>query len=157
VDRKAPVIDFSAWRGERGARPWNALNDRLRGVARALEPAKPPPKRAALALGLASVAAVGVAAVVRVNEAPAPQAAEEPQTAFDEQLMGLGGAIEAIEPPSAEDELLLHYMRAPRIAPYAATPQLDLVELEPFEPSELRDPTLLERILALNPLRGDDT
>lgn len=155
IERKAPVIDFTTWRGERGARSWNALNDRLRAVSRALEPAKPPPKHAALALGLASVAAVGVAAVVRVNETPPAPAQEEPQVAFDEQLMGLGGAVEAIEPPSAEDELLMHYMRAPRVASYGPAPDLDLVELNPFEPGELRDPTLLERILALNPLRND--
>ena len=49
IARKAPVIDFINWRGERGARAWNALNDRLRAVARIIEPPKPPPKRAAIA------------------------------------------------------------------------------------------------------------
>lgn len=159
IERKAPVIDFTTWRGERGARPWNALNDRLRAVSRAMEPPKPPPKHAALALGLASVAAVGVAAIVRMNDSHAPVAPadETLQTAESEEIMGLGGAIVAIEPPSAEDTLLLHVVRGPRIAPLAPAPALDLVELAPFELSEIRDPTLLERLAALNPLRGDDT
>jgi hypothetical protein len=34
-----------------------------------------------------------------------------------------------------------------------AVPSPDLVELEPFDPPTIRDPTLLERLRALNPLR----
>jgi hypothetical protein len=158
IDRKAPVIDFTTWRGERGARAWNALNDRLRAVARALEPPKPPPKRAALALGLASVAAVGVAAVVRMNEpADAPALAEEPlQTAHGEEPLGVGvgGPLDAVEPPSA-DEPLLQRLPNPRFSPLQPIPEPDLMEIEPYTPPEIRDPTLMERLRALNPLRGD--
>ncbi|HRK65859.1 MAG TPA: hypothetical protein PLN53_15795, partial [Terricaulis sp.] len=30
VGRRAPTIDFTSWRGERGGRAWNALKERLR-------------------------------------------------------------------------------------------------------------------------------
>lgn len=157
IDRKAAVIDFTTWRGERGARAWNALNDRLRAVARALEPPRPPPKRAALALGLASVAAVGVAAVVRMNEpADAPTLPEEPtQTAQSEEPLGVGGPLDAVEPLSAPDEPPLRRMPNPRFVPLQPVPEPDLMRIEPYTPPEIRDPTLLERLRAFNPWRGD--
>lgn len=153
IERVAPVIDFTAWRGERGARPWNALNERLRAVARTMEPPKAP-TRAAIAVGLASVAAVGVAAVVRVNDGPPPAPVDEPtHTALVEETTGLGGALEAIEPPSVEDVFTIQSTRMPRVPLMPATPTPELVEVKPFDPPEIRDPTLLERLRALNPLR----
>jgi hypothetical protein len=154
IYRVAPVIDFSAWRGERGARPWNALNERLRAVQRAMEPSRPP-YRAALAVGLAGVAAVGVAAVVRVDNAPPPPAVDESThtASLNETSPGLGGALEAVEPPSVEDVFTIQTTRMPRVPLMPAVPSPDLVELEPFDPPTIRDPTLLERLRALNPLR----
>jgi hypothetical protein len=155
INRVAPVIDFSAWRGERGARAWNALNERLRAVQRAQEPSQTP-KRAALALGLASVAAVGVAAVVRANDNPAPAPTDEfVHTAQADARSGLGGALVAIEPPSVEDVFMIQSTRMPRV-PLIPAPAADLVEVQPFDPPEMRDPTLLERLRALNPLRFVD-
>lgn len=156
IDRKAPVIDFSKWRGERGAKPWNALNERLRVVARGLEPPKPPPARAALALGAASLAAVGVAFVVRVNDAPVTtteQAApEHAVAALPAPRMSVGGAVVAIEPASVEDLAALQRLSVPRFDALELTPAPDLVQLAAYEPVELRPPTLMERIVALNPL-----
>lgn len=154
INRVAPVIDFTAWRGERGARPWNALNERLRAVSRTMEPQKAP-TRAVLAAGLAGVAAVGVAAVVGVQpEAPSAPVDEPTHTAFaPETATGLGGALEAIEPPSVEDVFTIQSTRMPRVPLLPAMPAPELVELEPFDPPEIRDPTLLERLRALNPLR----
>lgn len=157
IDRKSPVIDFSKWRGERGAKPWNALNERLRVVARGLEPPKPPPARAALALGAASLAAVGVAFVVRVNDAPVTTAADE---AVHEQVVAalpaphvaVGGAVVALEPASVEDLAALQRLSVPRFEALELTPAPDLVQLADYEPAELRPPTLMERIVALNPL-----
>lgn len=160
INRKAPVIDFSGWRGERGARAWNALNERLRAVARVLEPPRPQ-KHAALALGLASMAAVGVAAVVRVNDTPAPpEPTQEPfEMTMNEEVIGLGGALVAIEPPSA-DEPELQRLPNPRFTPLQPAPEPALMPIEPYTMPEIRDPTLLERLSALNPLRldgrGDD-
>lgn len=158
-ERKAPVIDFVQWRGERGGRAWNALNDRLRLIQRQFEPAKPPPRRAAMALGLASIAAVGGAVMVRMNDQTIEAA---PMTGVsNEQIAeapldpaaGLGGAVNAFEPASAEDEF-----RPIWAARYSALPHLapDLLHPSSYSAPELRDPTLMERITAFNPLRDND-
>ncbi|MEQ1618463.1 MAG: hypothetical protein ABL883_08990 [Terricaulis sp.] len=150
LDRLAPVIDFSQWRGERGGRAWNTLNDRLRTITRALDPPKAPPKQAIFAMGLASVAAVGGAFVVRVNE---PQSIAAPaQVALAEDL-GIGGSVEAVEPASAEELEWIEPVRALHYDPI----DIDAVQLVdrsvPVLP-DLRDPTLLERLADLNPLRA---
>ncbi len=150
LDRLAPIIDFSQWRGERGGRAWSALNERLRTITRALDPPKAPPKQAIFAMGLASVAAVGGAFMVRVNE---PESIAAPaQVAIAEDL-GIGGAVEAVEPASAEELEWIEPVRALRYDPIEAAP-LQLVERPLPELPELRDPTLLERLANLNPLRG---
>lgn len=155
IERRAPIIDFTQWRGERGGKQWNALDDRLRTVARVLDPPKGPPKQAVLALGLASVAAVGGALFVRVNEAPPPSV---PAPIEHESIIALsdevavGGAIEALEPPSFEEDILVRaYGRGlGRIDTSLAEP-LDAPIVAPE--LELRAPTLMERLSALNPLR----
>lgn len=156
--RKPPPIDFTNWRGVRGARAWNALNDRLRAIARSLEPAKPQPKRAALALGLASIAAVGGAIAVRINDAPVAlqMAEEEPQTiiALDDIHSGIGGPLRAIEPASA-DEIDLAPLSAPRFVPIEGQSP-ELLEISPYTPPDVRDATLIERLSSFNPLRRED-
>jgi hypothetical protein len=159
IVRKAPVIDFAAWRGERGARAWNALTDRLRAIARDLDPRSAiPPQRAAMALGLASLAAVGGAMWVRFDQA-APtqqqQAAAPVETISTEDMdVAMGGPLDAIEPMSAEDLDALHRLPNPRFTPME-TPTLELHPVGDTVPDAIRDATLLERISALNPLRRD--
>lgn len=170
-ERKAPVIDFTAWRGERRARAWNSLKERLRIVARGDKPpAKSTPTRTAMALGLASIAAVSGVAMVRMHE-PAPSvpiaapeppeetvAMAEPAAVVDiDVAVGIGGPLSiAPEPPSAEE---LEFVPTPRFAPLDAMPA-NRVEIPEYLAPELRAPTLLERLSALNPLRdisfGDD-
>jgi len=157
--RKAPVIDFINWRGVRGARAWNTLNDRLRTVSRALEPAKPQPNRAVLALGFASLAAVGGAIAVRVNDAPAPtieavNADNEMLIAFDDPISGIGGPLAAIEPASADK--IEAQIRAPRYAALELQ-RPELLETSSYTAPELRDPTLMERLSTFNPLRRDES
>lgn len=159
-ERKAPVLDFTTWRGTRGARAWNALNERLRHMQRALEPQRPPPKRAALALGLASLAAVSGAIMVRVNQdepkfAPIESGDVQSIAVLDNPSVGVGGPLRAIEPASI-DELTIAHPPNPRIALLDAGPAPRLMELAPYEPVELRDPTLIERIGEFNPLRRDE-
>lgn len=158
-NRKCPPIDFTRWRGERGGRAWNALNERLRAVARVVEPAKPPPRQAALALGLASVAAVGVALGVRLNETPVAPEAESPlQTArLEAPTEFVGGAIYAVEPASMEDLSVLAPVRPLRVAPIEIE-EIDFYVLRNEPLPEVRDPTFVERLQRLNPLagRGDD-
>lgn len=155
IAREAPVIEFAAWRGERGGRAWNTLNDRLRTIARAMEPAKPPPRYAAVALGVAGFVAVGGAFVVRVNDvAPEQQvAATAPATLPFSEATGVGGAVAFIEPPSAEDVFALPRLPS-RVAPLTPQPHPTLYLVEPYEPMEIRDPTLLEILRDINPLRG---
>lgn len=159
-DRKAPVIDFTTWRGTRGARAWNTLTERLRQMQRAIEPQRPPPKRAALALGLASLAAVSGAIMVRVNQDAVPQFAPTESgdmqsiAVIDDPSVGVGGPLRAVEPASL-DELTLELSPNPRIALLDAGPAPELMDLAPYEPLALRDPTLVERISDFNPLRRD--
>lgn len=156
IKRLAPVIDFSGWRGERGGRAWNALNDRLRAVTRVYEPPKGPSQQAVMLMGLASVVAVGGALAVRMNDVAPVQTA---QTSSSETIMfadtgeaGIGGATAFVEPPSADDVFRLP--RAPaRIATLPPRTSVILADLEPNPPMEIRDPTLLERLQGLNPLR----
>jgi len=165
-ERKAPVIDFMNWRGERGARAWHALNERLRAIARVMEPRKPPPNRAALALGIASIAAVTGAAMVRMHENELPIAPTETidqsiavaesetgvgETDVGESETGVGGPLEAetVEPPSAEDLEALPPLHVTPLEPMHA----ELGEVAVYRPTRLRPPTLLERIGSLNPLR----
>jgi hypothetical protein len=155
-DRKAPVIDFSSWRGERGGRAWNALNDRLRAVARIIEPPPPPPRHAALAMGLAGLAAVGVAMGVRSNEAPvqAPMDESQQTAVLEAPTLSVGGAVYAVEPASIEDLSAIPPLRPLRVQPLDVTP-IELTEYNPAPIPEVRDPTLFERIAGFNPLRNN--
>lgn len=155
IRRLGAVIDFGQWRGERGARAWNALNDRLRAVARVLDPPKPPPRQALIGLGLASAAAIAGAVVVRVNDAPQAPIATPTEmdaiAAIDPDL-GVGGPLTALEPASLADDdpllLLLHDAE-----PIDTAPAPPLAETPDVLDLQLRDPTLVERLAALNPLR----
>lgn len=152
IERRAPIIDFTNWRGERGARAWTALNDRLRAVTRVLDPAKGPPKQAAMALGLASVAAVGGALFVRVDEAIQAPPPMEQEAHVSLSSEAVGGALEVFEPPTFEETIFVReYGRSLDAMPDSAN------LAEPAAPPilELRDPTILERLSSLNPLRRD--
>jgi len=156
IARKAPVIDFTHWRGERGKAPWNALNDRLRAVSRALNPPKPPPKYAAFALGVASAAAVTGAIVLRMGNAELPvnsaEASAPESLAAADPSVGLGGPLSTIEPGSlAQDDLVMR--RLPALRPLHAQAYEEVAALEPRPELQLRNETLLERLNALNPLR----
>ncbi len=156
LERRAPVIDFATWRGERGARAWVALNDRLRAVARVLEPPKLAQRHAALALGFASVAAVGGAVFVRANDAFEPPAPVEMQARLPDAAVSTGGPIEAVEPASLEAEIVVRSFAA-RLATFERGHEAELQELAAVEHMDIRDATLLERLWSLNPLRGDSS
>ncbi len=151
-DKRAPPIDFTSWRGERGGRAWSALNERLRAVAHAVEPPRPGPRRAAMAMGLVSAAAVTGAVFVRANDtlqAVAP--AETDMIAANEtHVLEVGGPIEAVEPASMPRDVIEFHARqyrAPSLEERSNTP---LVDLPIVDIPELRDPTLMERLAALN-------
>jgi hypothetical protein len=148
-DRKAPVIDFSNWRGERGGRAWNALSDRLKAVSRNIEPPKPPARHAAIALGLVSVLTVGVAVSVRNNQdllAPSGEDAAHQQIAhLDAPTDAVGGALVAREPASLEDLATVPPLRPLNVATLHVAPiELSEVRLEPI--ADVPDPTLIERL-----------
>ena len=160
--RRAPVIDFTNWRGERGGKAWHALKDRLRQVLMRWEPGKPAPLRAAAAIGMLSAAAVTSAFVVRINEAPemvktepmpeqlAAMFAHDPP--FD-AVGGIGGGEYWIEPPSADEAGAFApsriRLRASDVAPLAErAPDPALA----YQSAVLREPTIMERLIALNPL-----
>lgn len=148
-DRKASVIDFSNWRGERGGRAWNALSDRLRAVANMIEPPKPPARHAAVMLSIVSLATVGVAVGVRNNQdllAPATQdAANEQVVQLDAPHDSVGGAIVSMEPASMDDLAAVPNLRPLNLSPIHMAPiELTQVRLDPIP--EVRDPTLIERL-----------
>jgi hypothetical protein len=160
VKRLAAVIDFSQWRGQRGARAWKALTERLSTVTRALSPHAPVPAKAIWAVGVATAAAMAGAVAVRVN-APlegVPVAPLENLAVAGDDI-GVGGALTAIEPASFEDEVirLRHF---PELAPLDMTPSVPLAQVAVYEEQDLRDPTMLERIdgaISLFIPRGDES
>lgn len=62
--RRAPVIDFAAWRGERAGKAWSALAERLRTIHRTLHPHTEPARWPAIGVGLAGAAAAGLALMI---------------------------------------------------------------------------------------------
>lgn len=155
VQRKAPVIDFTNWRGERGGRAWNAFTERLRTVTREAEVAKAPPRQAAAALAAMGALVIGGGVMVRIEEPRAPEVAYAPEPApVYTAPTGVGGSELAslLEPLSVEETFGTARL-PPRVAPLTRYQPASLDEAEPLEPVELRNPTLVERILDLNPLR----
>jgi hypothetical protein len=157
IKRRSPVIDFTNWRGQRGARAWKALNERLGAIARAFEPQKLPAKTL-LAAGVAGVAAVAGAVMIRVEPPVENQIAATP---FEEAAIlnpddGVGGPLSAVEPASLEDDVL-RVRRFQAVSPIDAGPAEPLAQLPELEGFELRDRTLLERLNAYNPLRRQDS
>jgi hypothetical protein len=159
--KRAAPIEFSKWRGERGGRAWVALEERLRAVTNTLAPPKPAPRRAAMALGLVSAAAVGGALLVRVNDDAQPGApALEPNAIAAAGIGapdGVGGALNVVEPASVGDIGLRAGPFPQRLAPLTAQPHTPLAAVPDYDPVELRSPTLGERLSALNPIRRDDS
>jgi len=163
IERKAPVVDFASWRGERGGRAWNALSERLRAVSRVLEPPPPQTKQAALAsLGVAGAAAFGVVGILGATSAPMlpdPLQAPTYDMAADDELLldaPMGGPLSAMEPLSIEDLDTVEPLPLHRFTPMEQTPALDLYLAGDVAPNDIRDPTLLERLAAFNPLRDGD-
>lgn len=153
IQRKAPVVDFTHWRGERGGRAWDALNERLRVVARVIEPPKPAPMRAMAAFGVVTAVAMAGAITQRLNTefaAPAADAANEEIASVDASA-GVGGPLNSLEPASLDDEL--------RFGPFADMALIDgseslmFADVPEIEAQTLRRETLLERLNAFNPLR----
>jgi hypothetical protein len=156
IKRIAPVIEFVGWRGQRGARCWKALNERLGAVTRALGPPEFPAK-ALMAAGFAGMAvvtgAVGARLATPIPAPPGPTTFEE-VAAVDPQD-GMGGALSAIEPASLEDlELRVRRFRDVELIP--PLPPEQLASLPDYEEHQLRNRTLLERLNAYNPLNWDD-
>lgn len=154
IKRLAAVVDFTQWRGQRGARCWKALVERLNAVARAFEPPQPVSAKSLITAGLATAAAAAGIVVIQAN-APAPKEIVSSVPLEDVALadpdVGMGGPLNAVEPASI-DEGVIRLRRFPELAPLAegAAPLSELVE---YRQVPLRDPTLLERLDALNPLR----
>ena len=156
--RRAPVIDFNGWNGERGSAPWRALQERLRAQDRACAPPRPAPKRAALALGAVSALAAGSALVMRVQDADRsaslPQA-EAQTAAAAESPEGLGGPLTTFEPASIE--AMQFGPLAAHVDPIEASTPPRLLESEVAPPLIARNEPLLDRIAALaQPLLGSE-
>jgi hypothetical protein len=150
-ERRAPIIDFASWRGERSARAWLALSDRLRAVARVLDPPKPAQVQATVALGLASMAAVAGAFVVRANDSYEAPVAPEQQAMLAPSSVsaGMGGAMRAVEPASYGNAAVHVRAYSEAAIPLASSASASLQQIAAIEPVEFRpegrNPTLLEQ------------
>jgi hypothetical protein len=162
-DRSAPVIDFSAWNGERGGPAWRALTQRLNAISRSLAPPKPPPVRAAAALaGLSALAMIG-AMVDRlsgpaISAAPTPSntetvAAIEPTPSSTLPEEGRGGPITAPEEPASFDDGPVTFAPLRHVALIPA-PHSTLEQAVTEPPAHFRGPSLLDRFNAF--LRDDE-
>lgn len=158
----APVIDFSAWNGERGGKAWNALTQRVKTIVQISAPKKPPPKKAALALAAVSIAAVAGAVFVRAHDVFRPQEATPEPDRITAQIEtptpadGVGGPLHAVEPLS--ENYLYAVDPAPRMTIVSVNSSpLDELSVPDLAPdSTLREPTFLERLADFHPLRRDD-
>jgi len=155
IARKAPVIDFTQWRGERGGgRAWDALNERLRAVQRVVNPPKPVSKPAIAAMVMLAVAAMFGAVAERNRAVHRTQTAEEPapvETAVISNGTERGGPIVAIEPASLDETL--HFRRIPNAPLVDASEPITLTPIDPIDLEPIRAETLLERLNDFNPLR----
>ncbi len=158
--RRHQPIDFTRWNGERGGldlrNPWRELEERLRGVARAFEPPRPQPTRAAMAMGAAGMVALGAAAVMRVdNETRALPELEDQRVSYatvEEVIADARGGplLTPVEPFSAPDEedAFGPYVRRARMLEGPAP--LDLAPMTPLEDmvegQSFRDQSLLARL-----------
>jgi hypothetical protein len=153
IKRLAAVIDFTNWRGQRGARSWKALTERLDAITRALGPPTLP-TRTLLAASVAGMAAVVGVAMVRGDGPVETQIGPTPlsEVAVTQPNAGVGGPLNATEPASLEDGVLRvrHFRHIELIEPLPVEPLANLPEYEEYE---LRNRTLLERLNAYNPLR----
>ena len=154
IKRSASVIDFTQWRGQRGARAWKALTERLNAVARIFEPPQPLSARTLITAGFATAAAAAGIVVMHVNTPGAKDVitgAPLEDVALVDANAGVGGPLYAIEPASLDDDLvrLRHY---PLLAPLPEE-SAPLSELVNYHELAVREPTLIERLDAINPLR----
>jgi hypothetical protein len=165
ASRRAPAIDFSQWRGERGGKAWNALADRLRQVFAQWEPPKPLSVRtAAAAIGAGALAALSGVVIMGATE---PQTAPKTDPSYDDSARlfaglpdaaagGMGGVINAVE-PGAVDTFVL---QAPRLQMHpAAHDPLDERTPDPLLRNDApppRERSLIERLAELNPLTRED-
>lgn len=158
IKRNSAVIDFTTWRGQRGAKAWKLLIDRLDSIERASNPVKPSPAKVAIAAGLASAAAIAGAFVMR-TPAPGEEIDLTPleDVASLDQEGGIGGPLRAVEPASMDDEEEVRLRRYPELDSLDNTLAEPLAPLAEYREVELRDPTLLERLDSFIPLRrGND-
>ena len=145
--RRAPVIDFSSWRGERGGGAWRGLQERLRAVIRHAEPPRQVSPRAMIALGAASAVAVTGAFIIRLGDNTASSdvvAQKDALTLYDIDV-GLGGPLTAVEPASEDDVLFGPLARRAEAIPAHA----DGAVLSPApiaQPLQAREAQLLERL-----------
>lgn len=163
--RRAPVIDFTRWRGERAGKAWDQLKGRLRQVWNLWEPEETPPLRA-YASGALSIAAAMTGVVLISLDDNAPQVVKAEPT-YDESArlfgpllesdgdLGMGGVVEVIEPASVEDLTLAAPRLRLRASEFDTVSDFETALLE-YSENDLRDPTLFERFAALNPLGRRD-
>jgi hypothetical protein len=155
TNRKAPVIDFTQWRGERGGRAWDALSARLHSIDTTLNPPKPVSKPAIAAMLMIAVAAMFGAVSERNRTAHRVDTAEEPAPVETATVVteGLerGGPIVAIEPASLDETL--HFRRIPAAPLIDVTETDPLTAVDPIDIDPIRGETLLERLNDFNPLR----
>lgn len=162
TNRRASVIDFSTWRGERGGRAWNMLAERLRAIYRIVDPRPEPLRLPAIGVGLAGVAAAGVALIIGV-EGPG----DFKDFAYDSEKVtlalidgdGMGGPMDALEPASIGDgDAMMRFAvrgLGPNAAPLPEFSQAPLPPVAAYEPVDVREPNWMDRLIAFNPIDRD--
>lgn len=155
--RRAKVIDFSAWNGERGGPAWRALVERLQTVQDILDPPRIMAKRTTMASLVGAMAAT-LAMFFHFGKAPeVPVALAEGDDApglIEADVGGLGGPLSAIEPASADDIDFTNF--GPAVPLLETGPEPTLTDIPPYEPAEIREASFLTRLAQFNPLRRDD-
>ena len=151
--RQGEVLDFSTWNGARGGPVWRALTERLRAIGKAMEPPRPPPIRAAIALGAIGAFAVAGAVFERLHAPEPSPAATAPNAAPAIQaengsleIEGRGGPLEAIEPDSYVEDGPMQIAPILHAAPLETPRGARLIQPVLAPPIEFREASLFERL-----------
>lgn len=151
-NRRAALVEFGTWHGQRAGHEWRGLQERMKWVERALNPPRPVTPGSLAALAAATGMALTGAWVIRAgddgaqmqmaaqDDAPGLLAADDPST-------GLGGPLVSEEPAGIDDGEVNFGPLARRAEAIQAVQYGPMASPAPIaDPLDAREAQLLDRL-----------